>query len=113
MPGVYKLSIGSSSRDIRFCQSIELAAPESEKIKLSKDSTFKEWLQHPQGKELIKPLIDAMLYVLGVTDEADSEQKQLDLVRNLAADIPICRMSQFSQGKITEQMIDDVVKRIK
>jgi len=113
VPGVYKLSIGSSSRDIRFCQSIELAAPESEKIKLSKDSTFKEWLQHPQGKELIKPLIDAMLYVLGVTDEADSEQKQLDLVRNLAADIPICRMSQFSQGKITEQMIDDVVKRIK
>jgi len=112
-PGVYKLSVGSSSRDILFCQSIELTASESEKIKLSKDSTFKEWLQHPQGEELIKPLIDAMLYVLGVTDEADSEQKQLDLVRNMAADIPICRMSQFSQGKITEQMIDDVVKWIK
>jgi beta-glucosidase len=110
--GVYKLSVGSSSRDIRLCQTIKLHTPQAENIKLSKDSTFKEWLQHPQGKELIKPLIDAMLYVLGVTDEAASEQKQLDLVRNLAADIPICRMSQFSQGKITEQMIADVVKNV-
>lgn len=111
--GVYKLSVGSSSRDIRLCESVELIASQAENMKLSKDSTFKEWLQHPEGKELIKPLIDAMLYVLGVTDEAAGEQKQLELVRNLAADIPIGRMSQFSQGKITEQMIDDVVKKVK
>jgi beta-glucosidase len=110
--GVYTIYIGSSSRDIRLHQRIELKACGQEKISLTKFSTFKEWLRHPKGKEQIKPIMSNMLRILGIADEDNTDDKQKEFVKNVVADMPICKMTHFSQGKITERMIDDIVKQV-
>jgi beta-glucosidase len=110
--GVYTMYIGSSSRDIRLQRNIELKILKPEAISLTKFSTFKEWLGHPKGKEQIKPIMSNMLRILGIADEDSTDDKQKEFIKNVVADMPICKMTHFSQGKITEQMIDDIVKQV-
>jgi len=103
--GKYTLAVGSSSSDIRLSQNIQITGTENQDVELTSYSTFKEWLRHPQGKELIKPIINRML-------QMQPQDKQKEYVLNMMADVPLCKMTQFSMGHLTEQIINDIVKQL-
>jgi beta-glucosidase len=108
--GTYALSLGSSSRDIRLSAAVEFTGQKRKPPRLTRYSTFREWLAHPRGKELVKPMIDNMMYVLGIDGDSATRQ-QREFVENMAADVPVCKTIQFSRGQISEQTIADLIKR--
>ncbi|GAB3285847.1 glycoside hydrolase family 3 C-terminal domain-containing protein [Kineosporia babensis] len=55
-PGEYTVEIGASSRDIRATRSITLDVPVSTPD-LDKESTFEEWLAHPQGTDVLEKFL--------------------------------------------------------
>lgn len=51
------IEIGASSRDIRHTAPITLDVEVPTPV-LDKESTFEEWLQHPQGQGVLKSFLD-------------------------------------------------------
>jgi beta-glucosidase len=113
LAGEYRISLGSSSRDIRLSGKIEFLKLKPEVERINEYSTFKEWREHPQGKELITPLIKAIFSILGIEDPASAKDKQKEFVENMIADIPIYKIVQLSLGKISEETIAEIVKKLK
>ncbi len=109
--GEYALFIGSSSRDIRLNAVLEIDAQQEDPLPLSKYSTLAEWQNHPKGREQVEPLVAAMLSILGIEEGAEVKPEQRTLVEKMAADVPVCKMIQFSAGKISEQMIEEMIKK--
>ncbi len=56
-PGVYDLYAGASSRDLRLTVAVDLVGTAGDPPRLSRESTFAEWLAHPRGRALVEPLI--------------------------------------------------------
>ena len=56
-PGVYDLYAGASSRDLRLTAAVDLVGTAGDPPRLSRESTFAEWLAHPRGRALVEPLI--------------------------------------------------------
>ena len=58
--GEFEILVGSSSADIRLCQSVTLLEGTALPAHLSIESTMGDWLADPQGAELVQPLVSLM-----------------------------------------------------
>ena len=53
--GAFDLLVGASSRDIRLKQEVQLVSTVQLRSLLDHESTIKEWLEDPRGKEILEP----------------------------------------------------------
>jgi beta-glucosidase len=53
--GAFDLLVGASSRDIRLKQEVQLVSTVQLRSLLDRESTIKEWLEDPRGKEILEP----------------------------------------------------------
>ncbi len=68
--GVYDLHAGASSRDLRLTAAVELVGTAGDPRRLTRESTFVEWLAHPRGRALVEPLIHRPdVAILGDVDD--------------------------------------------
>jgi len=103
-PGKFEILIGASSHDVRLRQTIEVEASTSNYLPLTRDSLLKEFKDHPNGKAFYPQLVEAL--GMGDPDGADMA------VRAFLEDMPVYKVCPFSEGRFTEEMLQDMLLKI-
>jgi beta-glucosidase len=103
-PGKFDILIGASSQDLRLRQTIEVHTSQTDFLPLSRDSLLKEFKYHPKGKAVYLELAEA--FGLGNPDEADIA------VKAFLEDMPAYKVCAFSEGRFTEEMLQDILTKV-
>jgi beta-glucosidase len=73
-------------------------------VQLNRDSLLKEFRNHPKGKNFHPQLVEA--FGMGSPNEGDMA------VRAVLDDMPVYKVCAFSDGKFTEQMLNEVSNQV-
>ena len=103
-PGKFEILVGSSSRDLPLRETITLEVTQQDCAPLSRYSLLKDFEKHPKGKAFYPQLAEA--FGLGKPDEADMAG------RAFLDDMPVYKVCAFSEGKFTEQMLNEILKQV-
>lgn len=105
--GSFEIRIGSSSRDIRLCKSLEIISEKAKPKKVyDRYSTVAELLEHPKGKAYV----DKMMPLFGV--DPDTVRAEDHDMRIILMSMPIVKRCNFSHGAYTEEMLDEFLKEV-
>lgn len=119
--GRFELLVGGSSRNLALRETIEVEATEPVYPRLTRDSLLKEFATHPKGKAFYPQLANA--FGLGNPDEpggdasaatpeeAAAKEKADRAVKAFLDDMPAKKVSAFSEGKFTPQMLEDILRQ--
>lgn len=99
--GQFDLLIGSSSADIRLSQEITLKEGTTLPSILKIDSTISDWLEDPQGREMIQPM-------LAMFDGVDNASLGVDML-TFFKDLPLTSLFGFA-GDNLEASPQDIVQ---
>ncbi|MGA8659285.1 MAG: glycoside hydrolase family 3 C-terminal domain-containing protein [Chthoniobacterales bacterium] len=121
-PGKFDILIGSSSQELPLKQTIEVEATRPGYTQLTRHSLLKDFLNHPKGKTFYAQLVEAFGLgnpgettdaVSNLTPEEVVAKKKADIaVKAFLDDMPVYKIFSFSEGKFTEEMLDDILKRV-
>ena len=100
----FEILVGSSSQDLPLRQTIEVELTKQDCAPLTRYSLLKEFENHPKGKAFYPQLAEA--FGLGKPDEADMAG------RAFLDDMPVYKVCAFSEGKFTEQMLNEILKQV-
>jgi beta-glucosidase len=103
-PDKFEILVGASSQDLRLTETIELHDPKPHVLRLTRDSLLKEFKNHPKGKTFYPELIAAF----GMGDPAEGDMA----VRAFLEDMPVYKVSAFSEGRFTEEKLKEILKRL-
>ena len=103
-PGKFEILVGASSQDLRLRQMIEVESTKEDYAPLTRDSLLKEFRNHPKGKAFHPRLIEA--FGMGNPDEGDRA------MRAFLDDMPVYKVCAFSGGGFTEEMLEDILKKV-
>jgi beta-glucosidase len=103
-PGKFEILVGASSQDIRLRQVIEVETTQQDCISLTHDSLLKDFKNHPKGKAFYPQLVEG--FGIGNPDEADMA------VRAFLDDMPAYKVCAFSEGRFTEEMLKDILRKV-
>jgi beta-glucosidase len=121
-PGKFDILVGSSSQHLPLQKTIEIASTHTVYPQLSRDSMLKEFRDHPTGKAFYPRLLQAA--DVGISDETqekfirrtpeeETAKRKADMaVMAFLNDMPVNKLSAFSQGKFTEQMLEDILQQV-
>jgi len=70
-------------------------------------STIRQWLEDPQGREVIEPLLTEMTAAMG--DEGGGPPGTEEIFGSL----PLSTLSALSGGALTESAIEDLVEQVR
>jgi beta-glucosidase len=104
-PGLFDILIGASSQDIRLKQTIELQTTEPDVLPLTRDSLLKEFKHHPKGKAFYPELVAG--FGMGDPDEVDLA------VRAFLEDMPVYKVCAFSEGRFTEERLNEILRQLR
>ena len=102
--GKFDILVGASSQDIRLMQTIDLHDPKAVVPRLTRDSLLKEFKNHPKGKAFYPVLIAA--FGMGDPDQGDMA------VRAFLEDMPVYKVSAFSEGHFTEEKLNEILSKL-
>jgi beta-glucosidase len=83
---------------------LKFRQPEQQYVQLNRYSLLKEFRDHPKGKNFHPQLAEA--FGIGKPDEADMA------VRAFLDDMPVYKVCAFSEGKFSEQMLNEVLNQV-
>lgn len=107
--GAYEVRVGTSSRDLPLRQTVMIEGPPAEQGPvLDRYSTINQWLQDPQGRQVIRPLLQKMQEAMG-GGEGDGQSGMEEIFGSL----PLSTLASFSGGALTEAMIEQMVKQVR
>ena len=104
-PGQFDLLVGGSSQDLPQKQTVEVRATQPGYPLLTRNSLLKEFKLHPKGKAFYPQLAEA--FGLGNPDQADI------MLRAFLDDMPLYKIHAFSEGRFTEQRLEDILKQVR
>jgi len=110
--GAYEILVGSSSADIRLKAVVEIQTVQNKLPKLTKYASLKEYLKHPKGNDLLKPLYDKMLNHMSrsVPDDQPAKQKEVrQFFVHILNDLPLYKLETFSEGRISREQLQEIV----
>lgn len=102
--GKFEILIGASSQDLRLTQTIDLHNPKAELLPLTRDSLLKEFKNHPKGNAFYPELVAA--FGMGDPDEVDIA------VRAFLEDMPIYKVCAFSEGRLSEENLNEILMKV-
>jgi beta-glucosidase len=103
--GEFDLFVGGSCQDLPLKQTVEVRAAQSGCSMLTRNSLLKEFKRHPKGEAFYPQLAEA--FGLGNPDEVDM------MVRAFLDDMPLYKIHAFSEGRFTEQRLEDILKQVR
>jgi beta-glucosidase len=121
-PGKFDILVGSSSRDVPLRQTIDMQVAELGYPSLTRHSLLKEFASHPKGKAFHLQLVEA--FGLGnpyeqteelstLTPEEAAAKKKADMaVKAFLDDMPVYKVCRFSEGRFTEERLEDILKQV-
>jgi beta-glucosidase len=106
--GPYEVRVGTSSRDLPLRQAVTIEGPPADQGPvLDRHSTIRQWLENPQGREVIEPLLTEMTAAMG--DEGGGPPGTEEIFGSL----PLSTLSALSGGALTESAIEDLVEQVR
>lgn len=102
--GYFDIMVGSSSRDIHLTKRIYMDSNMKYRAKLSKYSTLREWSKDDIGIRVLRK------YLNGYLDEILNPNAEYC---EMKMSIPLYKIMFLSEGKISEEMINSMVKEAK
>jgi len=107
--GTYEVRVGTSSRDLPLRETVTIEGPSADQGPvLDRHSTISQWLQDPQGRQVIRPLLQKMQAAMGGGEEGGQPGMQ-----EIFGTLPLSTLASFSGGMITEAMIEQMVQRVR
>jgi beta-glucosidase len=103
-PCRFDILVGGSSRDLPLRWTIEVEAAPRDRAPLNRNSLLKEFRNHPKGNAFYPQLAEA--FGLGNPDEADM------MLRAFLDDMPVYKVCAFSEGRFTEQRLEEVLSQV-
>ncbi|MFT4029208.1 MAG: glycoside hydrolase family 3 C-terminal domain-containing protein [Protaetiibacter sp.] len=102
-PGGYRVSVGSSSRELHLSDEVELAGEEV-RTPLTMESTLGEVLAHPIAGAVVAEQFAALPMAQG-----DSSALGMDMMRMMMS-VPIERIVGFAQGQLSREQIAQLIE---
>lgn len=99
--GTVSIYVGASSRDLRLSSTVEILVSEAA-VPLDRESTIGEWFAHPQGQNILEPIMAQKASEGLFTPEA------LEMMNSM----PLTRVARFPGINWTDQQIDDLLCRV-
>lgn len=103
--GTFKIKIGSSSRDIRLHQSIEIQSTVELPITIDRNTTMGDITTHPVTEQIAKDLLERS----GMSELFDPSD---DMMSAMVKGMPLRAMVNFGQGKYTEEMLSQDIEKL-
>ena len=114
--GDFEILIGSSSRDIRLLQKVNLTVTQKYYHTYDINSTIGDLSEHPYGAEFlagIRKMSQAKYSTEGLTEvEKEAAIKQQKMSEASTLEMPLKKVISLSGGRIPESMIVDLLNRI-
>lgn len=107
--GEYTVEIGESSRDIKATAQLAVTGTKKRPIRFSYTTPMSDILRFPECKKLVDPLLAC--YIIGgeADGESAAEAISAEMQEAMLADLPLKALLSFANGKVTNQMLWDVV----
>jgi beta-glucosidase len=119
-PGKFDILVGASANDLTLKQTIEVTATQAPIPRLTRNSFLKEFVDHPKGKAFYKELVEA--FGLGnpreqpgnnsdlTLEEAAIQRKSDMAVQAFLDDMPVYKVCAFSEGRFTEERLEEILR---
>jgi hypothetical protein len=103
--------LGSSSRELPLEASVSLETQERLPLQYDNRNTLREWIDFPETKELVYPVIEA--FFKSMPTEYQGDLKDYKIHNDFFLDIPMSKYPVLSAGMISMESIDEMVERSK
>ncbi|SET46056.1 glycoside hydrolase family 3 C-terminal domain-containing protein [Stigmatella erecta] len=117
-PGRFDILVGGSSRELPLRQSVAVEAPVAVPV-LTRESLVKEFRDHPKGKEFYPRLASIIMGGAAAgtdpkrTPQEERARKKAEMSTLVFVhDMPAYKLINFSEGKFTEQMLNDILAQV-
>jgi beta-glucosidase len=114
--GEYDILIGASAHDIRHTLTANLQATLDLPSTLHRESTVREWLRDPRGREVFRPVYEGMLdqakRIFGASEEVD-EESNTELMGML--DMPLLSLLDFQEAHMETpalEVVDGLLRQV-
>ncbi|MBI5958008.1 MAG: glycoside hydrolase family 3 C-terminal domain-containing protein [Chloroflexi bacterium] len=101
--GAFEILIGKSAGEIVLRHTVQMESTQQRTAMLDRDSTLLDWMNHPRGNEIIKPLIEQAMKNL----PADTPIP--DWAKDLPMEVVLMWFANQSLTKAPEEMIEDLL----
>jgi len=115
--GDFDILIGSSSADIRFSETVTLTSSLTLPCLLDKESTIREWLADPKGKEVFTPTYNSMRQKMNSTFGSDAEGTD-EIGMNMDGfllEMPVLSILQFQEKdwpKPAHEIVNELLQQV-
>lgn len=119
-PGRFDILVGSSSRNLPLRKHVEVEAAEVPVSVLTRHSTVKEFKNHPKGQAFYLQLAKIIMgegygepsNVKRTPQEERARKKAEMSTLVFVHDMPVYKLVAFSEGKFSEQMLNDILAQV-
>ncbi|WP_224367908.1 glycoside hydrolase family 3 C-terminal domain-containing protein [Hyalangium versicolor] len=118
-PGRFDILVGSSSRNLPLRKHVEVEAGPAAVPALTRNSTVKEFKNHPKGKAVYPQLTKVFLgeppaqtNVKRTPQEERARQKAEMSTMVFLHDMPVYKLVNFSEGRFTEQALNELLAQV-
>jgi len=115
--GEFEILIGASSADIKFRETVSLESTVELPCILDHESTLREWIEDPRGKEFVHPIFQMIQSHIEATfggDEGEDDSIGTNMLRMLM-DMPLLGILQFHESTLgmgADEMVDMLLGRV-
>jgi beta-glucosidase len=116
--GEFDILVGSSSRDLPLKATIRVQATDLRYPQLMKTSMLKDFQNHPKGRAFYGELLDATGMKIpsveeGLSAEAAAEKKKARMaVMAFLDEMIVNKIPAFSEGKFTDDRLDEILREV-
>lgn len=113
--GEFDILIGASSADIKFKETVKLESTLELPCMLDTESTVREWLEDPHGKEVFEPIFQMMMAGMDSTfgSEEDSDDIGMEM-SSFMMEMPLLSMLHFQESALpmgADEIVDMLLRR--
>jgi len=108
--GEYEILVGKSSRDIVLKDTIYVKSTVQIRKKFHRNSTIGDVMKDPVASEIFKPIIQQLIKQHPIF--ASSEKNVIKMFTEMMKYMPLRNLISFSNGAITEEMLESIIQRM-
>jgi beta-glucosidase len=109
--GEFEILVGSSSRDIRLRETIKVNSTRKIKKRFDRNTPIGDLLEDPLGAMVFKQLMEQLMQSSPLFAGIGGEGSQM--MRAMFRYMPLRSLINFSRGAFTEEMLNDLLERLK
>jgi beta-glucosidase len=115
-PGIFSVLVGGSSQGPFSSDTVNVEL-ERRHPPLNRQSMLKDFAEHPATKAGYRQMLDGLIALFsgasGAAALTPEQQKARDMAEAFLSELPVWKLPAMSQGRFTEQQLDELLARVK